>query len=390
MGRSARAGSGRRARRARGPHSATRSASSRAASTTCSCSVSRACARSTRSPSATRARVSPTTACSCASCPLELFAERRTFPHDLFGKQEVEAYLDNLDWADRRAARRARRRRNLRRVRLAATGRPSPRARVLAGSRSAGRRADSRHRRARRRRSVRASGADARLRRTTTNAPRSRASRRSSASCWRRPTARRASSTRSRQRWSDTPEPGAGIAGDVVLLHIATMTNLFAALGWTLAQVLLHPSDCDARACALEVDPARASGRSCCARCCARSSSPATTVEPRRADRDDASGDQRARRRRRTTRTVARPVAAPRRRGHDVRARRPSLPGAAVLDLGDRADGRPAASDVRPARRGSTGSSRCRCRSAASAGRPRRVPSIICAYRVDSGGTRSS
>ena len=31
--------------------------------------------------------------------PLELFAERRTFAHDLFGKQEVEGYLDNLDWA---------------------------------------------------------------------------------------------------------------------------------------------------------------------------------------------------------------------------------------------------------------------------------------------------
>ena len=31
--------------------------------------------------------------------PLELFAERRTFPHDLFGKQEVETYLDNLDFA---------------------------------------------------------------------------------------------------------------------------------------------------------------------------------------------------------------------------------------------------------------------------------------------------
>src|SRR5262249_39517462 len=31
--------------------------------------------------------------------PIELFAERRTFPHDLFGKQEVEAYLDNLDFA---------------------------------------------------------------------------------------------------------------------------------------------------------------------------------------------------------------------------------------------------------------------------------------------------
>ena len=44
-------------------------------------------------------------------------------------------------------------------------------------------------------------------------------------------------------RWADTddPERTQGIARDVVLLHIATMTNLFAALGWTLAQLALHP-----------------------------------------------------------------------------------------------------------------------------------------------------
>jgi cytochrome P450 len=44
-------------------------------------------------------------------------------------------------------------------------------------------------------------------------------------------------------RWDDTEEPGRtqGIARDVVLLHIATMTNLFAALGWTVAQLALHP-----------------------------------------------------------------------------------------------------------------------------------------------------
>ena len=32
-----------------------------------------------------------------------------------------------------------------------------------------------------------------------------------------------------------------GITGDVVLLHVATMTNLFAAIGWTLCLVLLDP-----------------------------------------------------------------------------------------------------------------------------------------------------
>ena len=46
------------------------------------------------------------------------------------------------------------------------------------------------------------------------------------------------------RRWSDTVDPQRtqGIARDVVLLHIATMTNLFAALGWTLAQLVLHPA----------------------------------------------------------------------------------------------------------------------------------------------------
>jgi cytochrome P450 len=45
------------------------------------------------------------------------------------------------------------------------------------------------------------------------------------------------------RRWDDVDEPARtqGIARDVVLLHIATMTNLFAALGWTLAQVARHP-----------------------------------------------------------------------------------------------------------------------------------------------------
>ena len=35
--------------------------------------------------------------------PASLFAERRTFAHDLFGAQEVESYLDALDWAGRAA-----------------------------------------------------------------------------------------------------------------------------------------------------------------------------------------------------------------------------------------------------------------------------------------------
>jgi cytochrome P450 len=46
------------------------------------------------------------------------------------------------------------------------------------------------------------------------------------------------------RRWDDTAEPDRtqGIARDVVLLHVATMTNLFAALGWTLALLATHPA----------------------------------------------------------------------------------------------------------------------------------------------------
>jgi cytochrome P450 len=45
------------------------------------------------------------------------------------------------------------------------------------------------------------------------------------------------------RRWDDCrgAERARGVTGDVVLLHVATMTNLFAALGWTLGLVLLHP-----------------------------------------------------------------------------------------------------------------------------------------------------
>jgi cytochrome P450 len=44
-------------------------------------------------------------------------------------------------------------------------------------------------------------------------------------------------------RWADTSEPERtqGIARDVALLHVATMTNLFAALGWTIALLTTHP-----------------------------------------------------------------------------------------------------------------------------------------------------
>jgi len=44
-------------------------------------------------------------------------------------------------------------------------------------------------------------------------------------------------------RWDGEPEPdrSVGIARDAILVHIASMSNLFAAAGWTLAQLATHP-----------------------------------------------------------------------------------------------------------------------------------------------------
>ena len=44
-------------------------------------------------------------------------------------------------------------------------------------------------------------------------------------------------------RWDDTAgaERMTGIARDVILVHIGSMSNLFAALGWTLAHLVQHP-----------------------------------------------------------------------------------------------------------------------------------------------------
>ena len=58
------------------------------------------------------------------------------------------------------------------------------------------------------------------------------------------------------ERWTDVADREQrhrGIAYDVVLLHIATMTNLFAAIGWTVAMTLLHDvADADLDNAALE------------------------------------------------------------------------------------------------------------------------------------------
>jgi cytochrome P450 len=45
------------------------------------------------------------------------------------------------------------------------------------------------------------------------------------------------------ERWADAPRPEAdrGIARDLILIHLGSMSNLFAALGWTIVHLLLHP-----------------------------------------------------------------------------------------------------------------------------------------------------
>jgi cytochrome P450 len=49
--------------------------------------------------------------------------------------------------------------------------------------------------------------------------------------------------TRVMEHWADVDEPARtiGIARDVILVHLASMSNLFAASGWMLAQLALHP-----------------------------------------------------------------------------------------------------------------------------------------------------
>jgi cytochrome P450 len=41
------------------------------------------------------------------------------------------------------------------------------------------------------------------------------------------------------------PDRSIGIARDVILVHVATMSNLFAAAGWMLAQLATHPDVLD-------------------------------------------------------------------------------------------------------------------------------------------------
>lgn len=58
-----------------------------------------------------------------------------------------------------------------------------------------------------------------------------------------RPTTQEDLFDRIRRTWSDTPSPDReiGIARDVVLVHMGSMSNLFAASAWTLIQLLDRP-----------------------------------------------------------------------------------------------------------------------------------------------------
>jgi cytochrome P450 len=69
--------------------------------------------------------------------------------------------------------------------------------------------------------------------------------------------------TRVAAAWADEPVEDAtvGVARDVALIHIASMSNLFAAMGWSLVDLLSHPDEAErvragdqalADACALE------------------------------------------------------------------------------------------------------------------------------------------
>jgi cytochrome P450 len=183
--------------------------------------------------------------------PDELFAERRTFAHDLFGAEEVQGYLDNLDWAiDAQIAELADAgsldvfelsRRVGHRLGIACwLGREAPidelipEFEILDGAEAFVRPSRSK--------SATKDDERAALARVELVVRRllERTDRESSFL------------DDIAHRWQDVEDPAPGVAGDVVLLHIATMTNLFAALAWTLAQVLLHPSPASLEQCAFE------------------------------------------------------------------------------------------------------------------------------------------
>jgi cytochrome P450 len=179
--------------------------------------------------------------------PAELFAERRTFAHDLFGAQEVEGYLDHLDLATTRQL-----------DELGDAGTLD----VFALARRLGHRlalgcwmGDAAAAPPRLDRLIdefeQLDGAEAFVHPERVAGSTDREAERAALARVEEEVARALAEgapddgflAEIARRWADCDGTARirGVTGDVVLLHVATMTNLFAALGWTLALVLLHP-----------------------------------------------------------------------------------------------------------------------------------------------------
>jgi cytochrome P450 len=186
--------------------------------------------------------------------PEELFAGRRTFAHDLFGNQEVETYLGHLERAIGREldelgdagtleifawTRRLGHRLGLTSWAGEESATPRRFERLVAeldrldGSAAFVRPSDMASVQASGKREERA--ALARLEAELGSVLAERARRGGDAKDFLDAIA---------ARWADVPEPERtrGVTGDVVLLHLASMSNLFAAMGWTLVHLLERPA----------------------------------------------------------------------------------------------------------------------------------------------------
>jgi cytochrome P450 len=181
--------------------------------------------------------------------PDELFLGRRTFAHDLFGAQEVEGYLDHLDLAVERQlvelgdagtfdafelARRLGHRLALGCWMGDAAGAPPELDRLIADLEYL-------------------DGAEAFVHpERMVGSDRAKTAERDALARIEQVVATRLAAGEIdngflgeiARRWDDVGEEERvrGVTGDVVLLHVATMTNLFAALAWTLCLVLLDDS----------------------------------------------------------------------------------------------------------------------------------------------------